>query len=256
MKIRTLFKMIVAILFILLGTTLLLSNIGIISVEIAGILSIFWPVVFLIVGIKLLFNRLRKRGGSWTVGSFLLIYGSLLLVGQFGTFTFAYSDVWRLWPLLFIYIGMNFLQFSKKKKESVRVVSVGNMNQSGSSTDYREKHFVGNQRFTQENWKVEPMDLWSGVGDYRFDFTKAFIPEKETSITIRGWVGDIKMMVPEDLAFNIEATANVGDIQIIDQKAEGLNKYIMYETPDYGEASKKLKIKLDFQVGDIRVDRV
>jgi lia operon protein LiaF len=94
------------------------------------------------------------------------------------------------------------------------------------------------------------------IGDYFIDFSKAFIPEKETQVIVRGWIGDVKMIIPENVPVMIQSTINVGDIRIFDQKTGDINRSLHYKSPGYDEASRKLKIAVQVKIGSIRIDKV
>ncbi|MFG6179672.1 cell wall-active antibiotics response protein LiaF, partial [Halomonas sp. THAF12] len=94
------------------------------------------------------------------------------------------------------------------------------------------------------------------IGDYKLDFTKAFIPEKDTPIRISGIIGDVKIIMPENVDFRIEARVKMGDIRVLHEKTDGINRTMSYETPDYQTASQKVTLSVDLKVGDIRLDRV
>ena len=100
------------------------------------------------------------------------------------------------------------------------------------------------------------MDIWQGVGDYHFDFSRAFIPEKETLIKLSGWVGDIDILLPGDVAFKVDAEANVGDINVLGHKQDGINPYVHYKSPDYDQAVRKLAFEFDFKVLDLKIEWV
>lgn len=280
MKINSIFRGLIALLLVGTGILLILSNLNIISLEIdlSDAILKSWPIFIVLLGWNIFINDFKPRSdGSWEVGSFFLIYGSLIWMGNFNMLDFRLGDVWRLWPLLFIYIGVN-LFFKNKKRKKQRIITSKkgrevtidldpegikeqvkkhvNPEKEAIKDSSKYKSFIGDYNFTDANWVVEPMDLWTGVGDIDFDFTKAYIPDKETVISLRGWVGDVRMLIPEDLAFRIEARTNVGDIQIFDQKADGLNRKLVYQTPDYDKASRKLTIYMHYQVGDIQVNQL
>ncbi|WP_102027973.1 cell wall-active antibiotics response protein LiaF [Salirhabdus sp. Marseille-P4669] len=258
MKSHSLFKIVVSFILIGVGVLLILANFGVISVEISSIIEKNWPILIALVGLKSFIDGIRSNvsGGSWTFGSFLLIYGVLVVLGRNGVLDFGFGDIWTLWPLLLIYIGVHSLVFTKHKGNKGKRVKI--TFDSDNEKQYRknQKNFVGDQSFSDENWTVEPMELWNGVGEYYFDFTKAYIPEGETPISIKGWVGDVRMLMPENLAFQVEAAANIGSIKILNQQADGLRREVFYQTPDYEEATRKLSIKLQIQVGEIRIDQV
>ena len=98
---------------------------------------------------------------------------------------------------------------------------------------------IGDIKFKDTNWKVEPMYYTNMIGDYYFDFSKAYIPEKRTPIKIKGWIGDIKMLIPEDLPVRIYIKVKIGDIKIFDGNTEDLIRSEMYyESPDYQDSVK------------------
>src|SRR5690625_6877290 len=148
---------------------------------------------------------------SWQFGSFLIIFGSLLWAGNFQLIDFSFIDIWKLWPLILIYLGTNMLfgkssiiityehdtDKSDKKKFKNGEVDFDDFDIFDEKIDgsYKSKKkgtynyhfktknkFVTDMNFSNNNWEVQPMDLWTGVGDLYFDFSKAYIPYKETHI--------------------------------------------------------------------------
>lgn len=115
---------------------------------------------------------------------------------------------------------------------------------------------IGDVSFNESNWALEPMELYNSIGDYYIDFCKAYIPEKETPITVRGWIGDVKMIVPEDIPVCVHAKINVGDIRIFEQKSDSINRYVEYRSLGYDEATRKLNITVELKIGSIRIDKV
>lgn len=249
---RKIFPILLASLFVLIGCILFLSNLNIISLEMNWSWVNIYPFLLLFFGLKLWIDSLLKRGGSWVAGSFLTIFSSLLLLDRFGIFPFAFSDIWQLWPLLFIYIGFGILFRKSGSKYKFEYDT-----ESSSSKRPKSKHMmIGDHSFNEENWKVEPMNLWNGVGDYKFDFTRAFIPDLDTPITVRGWVGDVKMLVPKHVPFRVDAKVKTGDIRVAGHKADGMNRSFQFETEDYSSATRRLTINIDLGVGSIRVEQV
>ncbi|MFD1017769.1 cell wall-active antibiotics response protein LiaF [Thalassobacillus hwangdonensis] len=257
-------NVLIAILLIGTGVFLFLNNIDVIDVS----FRISWPIIIaallITFGLKLWLESIIKKGGSWIWGSLFTIYGTLLLLGEVDVLVFSFGDILKLWPLLFIYIGFGMF-FKKKKKPKVRIDMDFNSDDDELADDSsdqkvtskKKKHMaIGDHLYTAENWRVEPMDFWNAVGDYKFDFTKAFIPEEDTPISVRGWVGDVKVLVPENLEFRVEANVKAGDINILGQRADGLNRKVVYETTGYQTARRRLTMSVDLKAGDVRVDKV
>lgn len=244
------FKIVFAFGLIALGVLLILTNIGVISLEIGDAVLFVYPFLFIIIGLKWIFDK----SSSWQAGTFLLIFGGLLALDRFGYIDFAFWDVWNLWPLILVFIGISIFS-PTSKKPTVEIIT--DKDTSEGTVTKRKKNFtIGDHHLNQPNWTVEPMDLWNAIGDFQIDFTKAFIPEKNTHISVGGIVGDVKIIMPENVAFKVDASIKTGGIMVLEEKADGINRKVHYKTPDYDDAIRKITLSIDLAVGDIRVDKV
>ncbi|WP_407271637.1 cell wall-active antibiotics response protein LiaF [Radiobacillus sp. PE A8.2] len=257
MKNRQFFRNIAAIVVILLGVTLVLANVGVVTWEINDAWLYIYPTFFVLLGLKLIWDAITGRWGLWA-GLFLLIFGGLLLMDRFDILVFGFWDVYKLWPLLIVYVGFSIFSTSTNKKNRKKNPKFQFIYDSDGAKTYpnKQKFAIGDHKFNSPNWKVEPMDLWNAVGDYHIDFTKAFIPDKEIPIKIQGWAGDIRILMPENVDFRVEAHVKAGDIAVFGERVDGINREIFYETRDYETATRKLNIYLSLKAGDIRVDKV
>src|SRR5699024_9565720 len=205
----------IAIALIGFGVILVLGNLGIGEISNNDLLSYFFPVFFIVIGLTILIGYVWRRYSGWMFGSFSLILGVLLLLGQLPAvnFEFTFSDILKLWPLFIVYIGFSIIGFGNRRKRS-RV----HVHKNGKKFYDGWKNFtIGDQDFRQPNWEVKPIDISNAVGDHYFDFTKAFIPDEEIPITIHSLAGDIRMVLPENLEFKVEAYVVAGDIHVSGQ---------------------------------------
>ncbi|MDL4842768.1 cell wall-active antibiotics response protein LiaF [Aquibacillus rhizosphaerae] len=258
MRKKNFMRNIVAIIIILLGTALVLINVGLVSWEFAEAWLYVYPAFFILLGCKWFFDGLKGKGGLWT-GSFLTVFGGLLLMDRFELLEFKFMDIYKLWPLLIVYLGFSLFGSSnkrKKKKTFQFIFDSDDHKDSEKMYGKKQKFVVGDHKFNTPNWKVEPLELWNAVGDYHIDFTKAFIPDKEIPIRIQGWAGDVRILMPENIDFSLEAHVKAGDINVFGQSAEGINRTLTFVTPNYEVATRKLTIYLSLKAGSIRVDKV
>lgn len=243
------FRFLFAVVLIVAGTGLVLANIGIVDINMDNVWLYIYPSIFVLFGLKWMIDKMRHKGGSWIFGSFFFIFGSLLLLNRFDVISFQFWDVFRLWPLLIVYIGFSFIRRPNKV-----TVTYTSDDDKQAKTEYDNSYFsVGEHEYSQPNWKVEPMNLKSMAGDFYMDFSKAFIPDKETPISIKSLAGDVHILIPENVAFRVDASAKAGDIDVVGQKAEGINRRLRYETNEYESAVKKLDIHVNLKAGSIRV---
>jgi len=274
-----------AFLLLGVGVILLLINLGVISLEIREFLDYIYPFLLLLLGsIWFIQSFMRRSSARLFFGILFIVLSILLILDRSGALTFHFSDIWNLWPIIFIYIGIKKL-FFKKRKVHVKDYSKYSKNWSYSfdsndfkmknedenpnhmsfeetkwdkKADYDKNVFVGNIEFKQSNWYLEPMNLISAIGNYYIDFSKAFIPDQETPVYIKGRVGDVKIILPEDVPVKIEAYNSIGDIKLFSKSQDNIGRgtLVTFTSPDYEEATKKIYLKIKLNIGSIRIDRV
>ncbi|KGP90054.1 hypothetical protein N780_07465 [Pontibacillus chungwhensis BH030062] len=243
---------ILALVLIVGGTFILMANLDVISLEMWQLFSYSYPFILLVVGLKFILDSILKRDDRFGLGVLTSVFAALLVMDRFEWITFTAGDIWLLWPLIFVIIGFRiFLSKGTKPKVEIRFDD-----DHQDESFKRKKSAIGDYSFTSSDWAVEPMNLWNAVGDYKFDFTKAFIPEKDTPFKLSGIVGDVKILMPENVAFRVEANVKTGDIRILEQKADGFNRVMSYQTPDYETSTRKVTFYINLKVGNIRLDRV
>ncbi|QFT88274.1 hypothetical protein FIU87_06440 [Bacillus sp. THAF10] len=264
---KTVNQKLFAIFVVFLGIMLLLVNIGIISLEIKQIFVTYYPILIILLGLKLLIDALFHYKSSLFVSIFLLSLGTLLLLDRLDYMRFEFQMFWKLWPLLIIYFGIKL--FVNKRPVKFQVTKTDD-DLDEIFTDYSENDeeadqprtgtkrviTIGDMKMNKQNWPVEPLKVWNVVGDYYFDFSKAYIPDKETHIQIKGVVADLKMLIPEDLPVKISANVKLGQLSVFGDTSDGKGNKLFYETSNYEEATRKLNIILDMKIGDVRIDHV
>jgi lia operon protein LiaF len=260
-----------AAVLLFVGIFLLLMNIGVISLEIKEVIVDVYPFFFLLFSFLSIVNALRRqKKGSLFWWFFILSFSLMLCLDRLELITFHAGDFWKLWPVLFIYYGLVLLIKKDKVKiyfkpdvppETLLINHQGDEEQElGQNTliipGKKMKSFsIGNVEYKKSNWSLEPMNLHNSIGDYFIDFSKAYIPEKETPIHVHSWIGDVKMIVPDDVPVKVEAKVKIGDIRIFDLRSNDVNRQLVFETPGYQEAIKKLNITIELKIGSVRIDQ-
>ncbi|GAM15052.1 transporter LiaF [Mesobacillus selenatarsenatis SF-1] len=223
--------------------------------EIKELFVVTYPFFILIYGLVVLLQR--KPG--W--GSFIVLFSSLLIMDRFGLIPFKFLDVWKLWPLLLIHFGFAMMFRNKKIKviyqtDFPSAKQIDNIPAPETTLKKIRGVSIGKVTFKKQNWAVEPMDLYNMVGEYFIDFSKGFIPDRETPIRVRGWVGEVKMLIPEDVPVKIDAVIGVGEVKLFDYAQEQIKHVIAYKSDDYDDAVRKLNITIELKIGSVRIDRV
>jgi lia operon protein LiaF len=194
---KTFNQKIIAILFVLIGIMLLLVNLGVISLEIKEYFVMFYPVLIVLLGLKWLIESVLYGKKALFISLVLVVFGSLLLMDRLDFLVFEFKMIWKLWPLLFIYLGLQL--FIKKRPVNITVTKgdydfdlfskeedVDFSNEEKKDLSHQKRIItIGELKMNKPNWAVEPLTLKTVVGDYYFDFSKAYIPDKETKIRIK-----------------------------------------------------------------------
>ncbi|MUT64362.1 cell wall-active antibiotics response protein LiaF [Paenibacillus sp. NEAU-GSW1] len=118
--------------------------------------------------------------------------------------------------------------------------------------------FIGDIHIGHDYWELKPMNIAHFIGDTVVDLTKAQIAVGETKLCISSFIGDVKVYVPNDYEIGIQvvSSAFVGDVKILGQQEGGLFKNMNIYSPDYKEATKRIKLVVSTFIGDVRVTKV
>lgn len=139
----------IAITLIGIGTMLVLDNLGIIDSDIKELWYYIYPVFLMVIGITFIFRYVKRGGAGWIFGPFLLIFGILLLLGKLQVIDYRFSDIFKLWPLLFIYIGFSLIGKTNKRNKKASFLKNDHSQFDSESYDtcfsagdheYKEKH--------------------------------------------------------------------------------------------------------------------
>ncbi len=274
-------KLLFALLLIGIGVAFLLSNFGVIDIDVGDLFTTYWPVILLWIGLSTIIGSFRHSRGGWgasvpsiIVGSIIALLGWNFLADNLGWDTISFSFLWNvLWPLLLIYIGFKLLfrkkggqfridiDFDKKSKKdffTTETDSSQSTDHSEGSEDRKTKRvskssLIGDINMGREMFDLEDLQLWNGIGDVDLDLTRAILPDGESKVLITGWIGDVDVIVPKDLALWVEIQIRVGEIQLFGRSEGGLSKEQSYKSVGYDEATKKVHMIIDLKIGDIRV---
>ncbi|HEY8528812.1 MAG TPA: cell wall-active antibiotics response protein LiaF [Paenibacillaceae bacterium] len=108
-------------------------------------------------------------------------------------------------------------------------------------------------RREEESWVLKPFSSWHLIGDVRLDLTRAVPEEPETVIALQGLLGDVHLLVPEDWGLWVEASVPVGRIKWQHAPDDaGVNR-LAWRTPDYENKRFRLRLKVFYLVGDVKI---
>lgn len=225
-------RWIVGIFIIFLGIIFLLNNLNITSFDMSSLISTYWPIILVLLGLSFLSRKESK--GEMLSGVVIIFLGVVFLGRNTELFYIDLSYFWRLfWPTVIILAGISLLT---------------------------GKHNVGKNNFAimggieKKNapWKLEAGSYTALMGGIELDLTIADIPEGETILDFTAVMGGIDVLVPKDITVHCQGTVVLGGIELLDRSTGGIISSTRSEQI-YENSSKQLKIYCRTIMGGIDI---
>ncbi len=129
-----------------------------------------------------------------------------------------------------------------------------------------QNNFVGELRLGDHPWSLENSDYSLGVGDVYVDFTTALLEEGTTKMNLSCWVGDMTLIIPDDMDLEVYANVNIGSVELFGthkefnkktKKSAGItSNTVHYISENFENSEKRLVIKANVNIGEITVKKV
>ncbi|MCL1990943.1 MAG: cell wall-active antibiotics response protein LiaF [Defluviitaleaceae bacterium] len=191
-----------------------------------------------------------KQKNTFTAYFLIAIGSSFLLFTLFTSFSFS-----LLVATLVIYYSYQLFR-SSAHKSNINV----NIQPNPMGTrpyvqvdPYFKNKLVGEYRHFEQDYAIEDINLQTGFGDVQIDLSDRIIPQGETVVLIRGMVGNIYLNVPSDVGLSVQLSLLCGKITLLEDGKTAFNVTQKYQSVDYQETSRKIKIVISLFVGDIEV---
>lgn len=190
------------LIFIIVGALLLLRNIGIILFDIPDIVF-SWQGILIVIGFIILLTAQNK-----TPGLILILIGGVFLLPEF--FNIAYHDIWLLWPIIIIIIGLNMI-FRRKHHRRDVLTEFGNKSQSTLIDEKIDEVavFSGSEKLIKtENFKGGNITAIFGGAEIDFRFSK--LAEGEHVLDLLTIFGGTTLIIPNDWNLVLKVTPIFG----------------------------------------------
>jgi lia operon protein LiaF len=263
------------ILFIVLGIVFLADKAGVLMFDpVLFSPGVLWPLVFVVLGFGGVKKLFRGRIAWWEL--FLVVLGvslSLHNTGYVGWLNAIPS--WDLVGALFlIFLGLSITLPSRlwRKKWRVEVnakhsegvhFELGTDDVIDGIQSWKEakkrnavRRFIGDVTIGRQPWRLKDLDIWNAIGDVRVNLGTAHAEEGTYRVTIGGWVGDVRVLVPSSLPVLIQSDIRIGNIDVFGEKNSGTSHHVVHEDPGFQTASTRVVIEIDLKIGDVQVVRV
>ena len=186
----------VGITLIIVGLLFILDTFDI--MEFGGIISDWWPAIFIIIGL------IKLKGQDRGSGLVFILIGALLLLTIHNVV--EWNSIWRLWPLILIFIGLSMIFKGRRTNWKMS-------NETTSGNDYIHSNavFGGSEHtVTSQNFRGgETMALFGGV---ELDMRQAQISAEGCKIHATALFGGVEIIAPDDWNVIITGTPIFGGI--------------------------------------------
>ena len=173
--------------------------------------------------------------GSVVAGTLLIGLGVMFLLS-----IWLRINLWGFfWPGLLIVLGVVILMRSRTTPAGTRseFVLLGDINREG-------------------DWSVTNEETWIGVGDVDLDFTHADVPVGETVLGVRGFVGDVDVIVPQSVGVSISASGFLTNVKRAGREQPVFLGPYHYQSDGYETAERKIRLETSFFVHDLKLRQV
>ncbi|TFG68804.1 MAG: hypothetical protein E4H27_07660 [Anaerolineales bacterium] len=169
-----------------------------------------------------------------TMGVIIISFGLILLVSNLtGIRLWSY-----IWPLILISLGI------------WMVMRPARFNRD-STMQFR---FLGGIPY-RNNGTVKDENIVSFIGDVHMDLTRAKILPGETHIGLRGFVGDIDIIVPADIGIAVTSSAFVTSATAFGYKQDYFLTPFELKSDNFVSTERKISFDLGFFVTNLNVTK-
>jgi predicted membrane protein len=188
--------LVTGVLAIVIGGLVLLDHMGFLHV---GNIWRFWPLILIIFGVNGLLQRGGCRSGKIFGAGMMTIWGSLLLVANFG-----YIGWNQMWPIALIAIGLLLVWESFRPKPAALPLSSGALHPDAVFSSIEKT--ITDQDFTQGSASAI-------FGSVELDFIQANMTGDSAVLELNAVFGSIEIRVPLNWNVVIEAGAVFGSCE-------------------------------------------
>lgn len=184
-------RTILGALLLLLGIFWLFSNFNLIPGFLPHLIF-SWELILIIIGVVIFINS------NFSSGLTLIIIGSVFLVHRYYDF-----EIWELWPVIFIFAGLNILFRSGRKKKDKRVhwekgSAKEEKNQTTNTDNLDEVAIFGGIKRIVESDNFEGGKITATFGGVEIDLSRCKLAPGENEIYITAMFGGVTLFVPND----------------------------------------------------------
>ncbi|HYQ85793.1 MAG TPA: cell wall-active antibiotics response protein LiaF [Bacteroidota bacterium] len=182
-------------------------------------------------------------------GFILILFGFLLLLDNLGAIDFK-EFISDYWPLLLILWGVSIL--ARRRPRPAGASPTETSSQTESELVHQSSVF-GNIDVKVTSQQFKGGSISTVFGESFLDLSSTKLAEGEHELRVHGVFGDSRILLPADAAAAISASSVFGELVIFGQRKGGFSSEIQHLTPNYPQATNRMKISITRVFGNINV---
>ncbi len=189
------------------------------------------------------------NGRTW-VGIVLILLGCLFLLEHTGVWDFG-EVFHQYWPALLI-LGGVWLLIRRGREQKDHPVAGPAV--SGNPSDMlQESNTFGDIVLRTVSKRFQGGSVSGVFGDIRLDASEAELADGEHTLSINGVFGDVRVLLPRGVAASVNSSTVFGHVEVFDTRQGGVSPAVNLESPGYGAAARKLRVRVSQVFGDVEV---
>ena len=125
--------------------------------------------------------------------------------------------------------------------------------EQATSGKVRYSKFIGDLYADCSGVELQNVEVSSFIGDVEVKLHGGRLAKGLNRMIISGFVGDVRILVPEGMQVLAQSSNFIGDIEMMGKRSSGFGNSLDAQTPGYSEAESKLYIASNHFIGDVRI---
>ncbi len=230
------------LILIIIGMVFLSRSLNILWFDIGDLVSMIFPVGFIVVGIWLIVRRKeRQKAQQWhppdeaaSAGT----YAADQTATASSTQQTASAGPTPAGP--------------GPEEQAQQGARISEMPDYRSTGKLKYDKFVGDMFIDCANVNLQNIEVGIFVGDIEIKLHDGNLAPGLNRMVISGFVGDIRILIPREMAVYVQASNFIGDIELVGRSTSGFGNNLDAQTANYQAAESKLFIASNQFVGDVR----
>ena len=97
------------------------------------------------------------------------------------------------------------------------------------------------------------VEISAGIGDVEIRLHGGQLSPGLNRVVISGFIGDVRVYLPRDMAYFAHSSNFVGDLEVGGQRVSGFSNHLEHRSAGYDQAEAKVYIAVNTFIGDSRV---